>query len=116
MYGGGLFVRRLIKGGKMDISSVIVVAKDLFKGDSLLTGMLVSVVISTLRVVSKGGGKLEVLLEAMLCGCLTFVSYSLMNYLGVSDELTVTVGGVIGFMGVQKVRFFIDKAISSKVS
>ncbi|MCK0745982.1 phage holin, lambda family [Chromohalobacter nigrandesensis] len=100
----------------MDISSAIVVVKDFFKGDSLLAGIMISVVISALRVIAKGGGKLEALIEATLCGCLTFVSYSLMNHLGVSEGLTVTVGGVIGFMGVKKIRFFVDKAINSKVS
>ncbi|MEQ7869326.1 phage holin, lambda family [Chromohalobacter salexigens] len=100
----------------MDISSAISVVKELFKGDSLLAGILISAAISTLRVISRGGGKLEVLIEAMLCGFLTFVSYSLMNHLGISEGLTVTVGGVIGFMGVKKIRFFLDKAISSKVS
>lgn len=95
----------------MDINNIYDSFKGLLKGDSILFSLFISIFIGVLRTIYSGGGFLEMLLEGMLCGCLTLISVSLINFIGISTHLTVSIGGFIGFMGVKKINYWINKII-----
>ncbi|WP_442870693.1 phage holin, lambda family [Cobetia sp. MMG027] len=100
----------------MDVSTFIGVIKDYVKADSLSIAVLISIVVSVLRSILKGGDKKEVVLEPLLCGCLTFVAVSIGEYLKIPSDLTVAIGGFVGFMGVKKISGLLDQMIKSKIS
>ena len=60
-----------------------------------------SVLISALRIVYRGGSRKAVLLESVLCGGITLAGLSL---LGLPQEAAAFVGGMVGLLGVDKVR------------
>ena len=100
----------------MDINSIINAAKGAIRGDSVFFGVFISFFMAILRMIYSGRGIIETLLEGGICGCLTFIYVSLMNYFGVSSQLTVSVGGFIGFMGVKKISFWINRIIMKKLN
>lgn len=99
----------------VDINNIVNAVKSVARGDSVFFGVFISVFMALLRMIYSGRNIIETLLEGGICGCLTFVSVSLMNYLGVSSQLTVSVGGFIGFMGVKKISFWINRIIMKRI-
>jgi len=69
-------------------------------------GVFMAIIVSILRVVydRKETSRMRILLEAILCGCLTLASASIIKWLGWPDEIIITVGGIIGFIGVMELR------------
>lgn len=63
-----------------------------------------SVLISALRIVYRGGSRKAVLLESVLCGGITLAMLSGLSLLGLSQEAAAFVGGMVGLLGVDKVR------------
>ena len=63
-----------------------------------------SVLISALRIVYRGGSRKAVLLESVLCGCITLAMLSGLSLLGLPQEAAAFVGGMVGLLGVDKVR------------
>jgi len=100
----------------MDKNNLINVIKEFIYGDSILLGVFISFFMAVIRTIYSGGGFLEMILEGIMCGCLTLVSVSVMNFVGMSNQLTISVGGFIGFMGVKKISDWINKFISKKIS
>ncbi|CAG9295185.1 phage holin, lambda family [Celerinatantimonas diazotrophica] len=99
----------------MDINTLYSFFKGLLKGDSILFSLFISIFMAALRIIYSGGSFLEIILEGMLCGCLTLIAVSLINFMGVSSHLTVSIGGFIGFMGVKKINYWINKIISKNL-
>ncbi|CAG9000781.1 MAG: hypothetical protein CENE_02788 [Candidatus Celerinatantimonas neptuna] len=99
----------------MDINNFYDSLKGLLKGDSILLSLFISIFMAVLRIIYSGGSFLEMVLEGMLCGCLTLISVSLISFMGVSSHLTVPIGGFIGFMGVKKISHWINKIISKNL-
>lgn len=63
-----------------------------------------SVLISALRIVYRGGSRKVVLLESVLCGGITLAMLSGLSLLGLPQEAAAFVGGMVGLLGVDKVR------------
>ena len=63
-----------------------------------------SVLISALLIVYRGGSRKAVLLESLLCGCITLAMLSGLSLLGLPQEAAAFVGGMVGLLGVDKVR------------
>lgn len=63
-----------------------------------------SVLISALRIVYRGGSRKAVLLESVLCGGITLAMLSGLSLLGLPQEAAAFVGGMVGLLGVDKVR------------
>ena len=53
-------------------------------------------------------------LEASICGLLTLACYGLVNLFGWPDSIAVTLGGSIGFLGVDTLRAQIIKRLNTK--
>ena len=63
-----------------------------------------SVLISALRIIYRGGSRKAVLLESVLCGGITLAMLSGLSLLGLPQEAAAFVGGMVGLLGVDKVR------------
>jgi lambda family phage holin len=53
-------------------------------------------------------------LEASICGLLTLACFGLVNMMGWPDSIAVTLGGSIGFLGVETLRAQIIKRLGNK--
>lgn len=63
-----------------------------------------SVIIAALRVVYGGGTQRQMLLEGALCGLATLMMVPLLEYFGLPQDMATFVGGLVGFIGVEKFR------------
>jgi lambda family phage holin len=75
-----------------------------WRGDVPIGGVLLSVVMAALRVAYTGGGWKKTLLEGLTCGALTLTAVSALEYFDLPQQLTLAVGGLIGFIGVEQIR------------
>lgn len=73
-----------------------------------------SVAIAVLRVIYGGGGRRQMLLEGLLCGLATLTIKPLLVWLGLPEDMAVFAGGAVGFVGVEKLRDYADRAIGWK--
>ena len=55
------------------------------------------------------------LLDGSICGALTLSSMSLLVYAGVGESLSTFVGGMLGFVGAEKIREFLFSLIRKKI-
>lgn len=78
-----------------------------------IQGVVMAFIISILRVIydRQETSRVRICLEAMICGCLTLASASIISWLGLPDELIIAAGGVIGFIGVMEIRQWAIKYI-----
>ena len=74
-----------------------------------------SVVIAVLRVVYGGGGSRQMVLEGLLCGLATLSLVPLLEWLGLPSNMATFCGGLVGFIGVEKLREYADRLIGRKV-
>ncbi len=56
------------------------------------------------------------LLESVLCGCITLAILSGLSLLGLPQEAAAFVGGMVGLLGVDKVRSLAEYFAGSKIS
>lgn len=75
-----------------------------WRGDVPLGGVLLSVVMAALRVAYTGGGWKKTFLEGLTCGALTLTAVSALEYFDLPQQLTLAIGGLIGFIGVEQIR------------
>ncbi|EOA2901757.1 phage holin, lambda family [Escherichia coli] len=83
-------------------------------GEIPITGALLALVIGGLRSVYNGGDWKETALEGALCGLLTLSFSSALEYFGLPATLSPALGGLIGFMGVKKMRSIIIRAADKR--
>lgn len=55
------------------------------------------------------------MLDGAICGALTLAGMSLLNFFGMPESLAVFAGGMLGFIGAEKIREFLFRFISTKV-
>ncbi|MNK75247.1 Phage holin family (Lysis protein S) [compost metagenome] len=76
--------------------------------------------IATLRIVYEDGRagtkrpKKQIVIEALLCGGLTVAAVSLMELVGVPVTAAAGVGGMLGFLGVDRVRALAVRFLEKK--
>lgn len=85
-----------------------------WQGDVPIGGVAMAIIMAMLRMFYSGKPWTETIVEALLCGAITLTAVSGMNHFGVSKDLTIAIGGSIGFIGVQKVKFIINKLLNNK--
>ncbi|MCF9035222.1 phage holin, lambda family [Acinetobacter nectaris] len=83
--------------------------------DITFKGILMSVVISVLRMMYSGASWAATIFEGLLCGALSLTAVSAMNYFNIPQDMTVAIGGFIGFIGVKKIAFLINRFLDKKV-
>lgn len=84
----------------------------------VLLSVLLAVVIALLRVVydKEETSAVRIGLEAVLCGALAVVGASGVEAMGLDQNWTVFIGGVIGFVGSQSIRSFANTFIDRKAN
>ena len=83
-----------------------------WRGDTPLGAVLLSVVMAGLRIAYSGGGWKKMLLEGLLCGALTLTVASGLEYLSIPKNISVSIGGGIGFIGVEQFRKLVINIIN----
>ncbi|WP_236236571.1 phage holin, lambda family [Pseudomonas faucium] len=73
-----------------------------------------SVAIAVLRVVYGGGTRRQMFLEGALCGLITLALVPLLEWMGLPQGMATFAGGMVGFMGVEKLRGYSDLFLSRK--
>jgi lambda family phage holin len=81
-----------------------------WRGDTPLGAVLLSVVMA--GIAYSGGGWKKMLLEGLLCGALTLTVASGLEYLSIPKNLSVSIGGGIGFIGVEQFRKLVINIIN----
>ncbi|RML40322.1 Holin, partial [Pseudomonas syringae pv. ribicola] len=83
----------------------------------LWQGVIMAIVVSLLRILNdaKETSKRRILLEALICGCLSLVASSLIEWMTWPPSLSVAAGGTIGFLGVTAIRELVTRFIGRKV-
>ena len=76
-------------------------------------GLAVS--ISALRIIYGGGTKKAAFLESLLCGCINLAMLSGFESLGIPQSAAGIVGGMIGLLGVDKIRAYADRFAGFKL-
>ena len=85
-----------------------------WRGDTPLGAVLFSVVMAGLRIAYGGGGWKKMVLEGLLCGALTLTVASGLEYLSIPKSLSVSIGGGIGFIGVEQFRKLVISIINTR--
>ena len=78
-------------------------------------GFLLSLVTAYLRVMCDGGSRRQRILESMMCGAISLSIMSAIEWFGVPSSASGFVGGMVGFLGVERVRQFAERLIGKKV-
>ena len=85
-----------------------------WRGDTPLGAVLLSICMAGLRVAYNGGGLKKILLEGMLCGALTLTASSGLEYYGLPRDLSIAIGGSIGFVGVEQFRKLVLSILNAR--
>lgn len=81
-------------------------------------GFFMAIVISVLRILYDGKEKKwqRIVLESLICGCLTLGVFAVIAWLKLPLFLSVAAGGAIGFLGVMQLRALALKYLNIRVS
>ncbi|MBP6954046.1 MAG: phage holin, lambda family [Pseudomonas sp.] len=71
--------------------------------------------ISALRIVYGGGTRKAAFFESLLCGCITLSMLSGLELIGIPPSAAGLLGGMVGLLGVDKVRAFADRVTGFKL-
>lgn len=74
-----------------------------------------ALMISGLRIVYGGGTRRAAVLESLLCGLITLALLSGLELLGVPQSAAGIVGGMVGLLGVDKIRAYADRVTGFKL-
>lgn len=65
---------------------------------------LLSVTIAVVRVIYGGGTSRQMILEGIMCGLATLTLVPLLQVVGLPQSMATFAGGLVGFIGVEKLR------------
>ena len=80
-----------------------------------LYGFFLAVAVAIVRVIYGGGSVRQMTLEGTLCGLLSLTLTSGLELAGIPMSASAFVGGLLGFVGTDKVREFALKWLGKKV-
>jgi len=83
----------------------------------LWQGAIMAVTVSLLRVLydAKETSKRRIIFESLICGSLSLVASSLIEWMSWPPSLSVAAGGTIGFLGVTAIRELVTRFLGRKV-
>ena len=84
----------------------------------IVLSVLLAVVTACIRVIydKQETSISRVFLESVLCGTLAVIAGTGINALGISQDWTMFVGGMIGFIGSQSIRTYADMLLKKKIN
>jgi len=77
-------------------------------------GFILSLVTAYLRVTYSGGSQRQRVLESLMCGAISLSLMSAMEWVGVPTSASGFIGGMVGFLGVDKMRSMAEQVLSKK--
>ncbi|RKJ83818.1 phage holin, lambda family [Aeromonas veronii] len=77
-------------------------------------GALLALAISFLRITYGGGSGRRRLIEALLCGLITLAVSTGIHLIGIPQEATPLLGGMIGLLGIDIIREHSAKLLGKK--
>lgn len=80
-----------------------------------LHAMGLSMAIAVARVIYGGGKGKQIALEAVLCGLATLSLIPMLEWLGFPQSMASFAGGLVGFLGVEKLREIAERFADKKV-
>lgn len=82
-----------------------------------ITGFVMAFFMSMLRAwfLQQKSTYRQRLLDGAICGALTLSCMSLLTHFGVGESLSTFTGGMIGFVGAEKIREFLFALIRKKI-
>ncbi len=82
----------------------------------LWQGVIMSITVSLLRVMydAKEASKRRIVFEALICGSLSLVASSIIEWMAWPSSLSVAAGGTIGFLGVTAIRELVTRFLGRK--
>lgn len=95
--------------------NILEVVKSWWRGDVPIGGVLMAVGMSVLRMKYSGESQGNTIIEGLLCGALTLTTVSAMNFFHVPRDMTVAIGGFIGFVGVKKISNYLSLYLNSRI-
>lgn len=85
-----------------------------WRGETPLGGVVMAIVMATLRIAYTGGSRKKMILGGLLCGALTLAFVSCFEYMHLPKVLSIAIGGGIGFVGVDALRSVLLKVIKCR--
>ena len=82
----------------------------------LWQGAIMAITVSLLRVMydAKETSKRRILFESLICGSLSLVASSVIEWMTWPPSLSVAAGGTIGFLGVTAIRELVTRFLGRK--
>lgn len=99
---------------KMQNSDWMEIFHSWWRGDTPIGAALLAIIAAGLRIAYTGGGWRQMVLEGPLCGVLTLTVTSSLEYLDLPQSLSITIGGGIGFIGVEGFRAIVLRALRAR--
>lgn len=83
-----------------------------------ITGFVMAFFMSLLRAafLRQKSSCRQRMLDGAICGALTLSAMSLLSFVGLPENSATFIGGMLGFIGAEKIREFLVKFINKKVS
>lgn len=81
----------------------------------MLYSMFMAFIIAFGRLTYDGIGGRRKWVEALFCGALTLVASSGLELFGISNNMTPFIGGVIGWLGIDKLRQLSHAVVDKKL-
>ena len=83
----------------------------------LWAGVIMAMTVCLIRVLYDGKetSKRRILFESLICGSLSLVASSLIEWMAWPPSLSIAAGGTIGFLGVTAIRELVNRFLSRKV-
>lgn len=90
---------------------------NLISESSTVQGAIMATTIATLRILydAKNTKPFRIMLEALICGALALCISSLIEIFHLPSSAATTIGGAIGFIGVNTLRDFILRSINKRI-
>ena len=82
-----------------------------------IAGFVMAFFMSMLRAwfLQKKSSYRQRMLDGAICGALTLSCMSLLTHLGVAENLSTFIGGLLGFVGAEEIRKFLFALIRKKI-
>ncbi|MNZ38213.1 Phage holin family (Lysis protein S) [compost metagenome] len=78
-------------------------------------GALLALAIAFLRITYTGGRGRRRLIESLLCGLITLAAATGIHLIGIPQEATPFLGGMVGLIGVETIRGLAERWLNTKL-
>ncbi|MNF92616.1 Phage holin family (Lysis protein S) [compost metagenome] len=88
----------------------------LLENGSAIYGAALALAIAFLRITYHGGRGQRRLIESLLCGLITLAVATGVRLLGIAEDATPFIGGMVGLLGVDTLRSAAERRIDARAN